>query len=104
MEVSFVIYLQQLVHVQCSFQVVRIGCVYVNCADCAHYKLLFDKVQKAVQSLTNCPLQFKHLSKGGNMLAFNVDLEAPHTVKAICGNFCHKNVNTTILTCDMVNF
>jgi hypothetical protein len=26
------------------------------------------------------------------------------TVKAICGNFCHKNVNTTILTCDMVNF
>ena len=56
--------------------VVTIGCAYVDRADQAHYKLLFDEVQAIVQKLTGQPIRFKRLSQGGNILAMNVDLEA----------------------------
>lgn len=61
---------------------VTIGRIYINRADRAHYKILFDEVQKAVQTLTGRPLRFKRLSEGGNLLALNVDLEAAQVLGA----------------------
>lgn len=63
-------------------KVVTIGQVYINAADCTHYKLLFDEVQKAVQSFMSCPPRFKRLSPDGNILALNVDLEAAQVLRA----------------------
>jgi hypothetical protein len=63
--------------------VVTIGRAYVDHADCAHYKLLFDKVQFIVQKLMGRRIQFKQLSPGGNILAINVDLEAAQVLGAV---------------------
>jgi hypothetical protein len=62
--------------------VVTIGRAYVDRADRAHYKLLFDEVQSIVQKLTGQPIRFKRLSQGGNILAMNVDLEAAQVLGA----------------------
>jgi hypothetical protein len=45
--------------------------VYVDRADRAHYKLLFDEVQSIVQKHTGQPIRFKRLSPGGNNPAKN---------------------------------
>lgn len=53
-----------------------IGRIYTNRATAAHYKLLFDELQKVTLALTGKPLRFKRLTPGGNLLAMGVDLEA----------------------------
>lgn len=53
-----------------------IGRIYINRADCLHYKVLFDELQKVTLALTGKPLRFKQLTPGGNLIALGVDLEA----------------------------
>ena len=62
--------------------VITIGRVYVNRADRAHYKLLFDELQHAVEVLTKKPMRFQRLTRGGTLLAMNVDLEAAQVLGA----------------------
>jgi hypothetical protein len=62
--------------------VVTIGRAYIDRADRGHYKLLFDEVQSAVLKLTGRPMRFKRLTRGGNLLAMNVDLEAAQVLGA----------------------
>ena len=62
--------------------VVTIGRAYIDRADRGHYKLLFDEVQSAVEKLTGRPIRFKRLTRGGNLLAMNVDLEAAQVLGA----------------------
>lgn len=62
--------------------VVTIGRAYINRADHAHYKLLFNEFQVAVERLTGKPLCFKRLTRGGNLLTMNVNLEAAQVLGA----------------------
>jgi len=62
--------------------VITVGRVYVNRADRAHYKLLFDELQHAVEVLTKKPMRFQRLTRGGTILAMNVDLEAAQVLGA----------------------
>ncbi|KAL0947450.1 hypothetical protein HGRIS_013557 [Hohenbuehelia grisea] len=61
---------------------VTIGRVYTDKADREHYKIIFDELQRWVRRLTGKPLRFKRLSKGGNLIYLDVDLEAAQVLGA----------------------
>ena len=65
-----------------NYLVVTIGRIYTDRKDRAHYKLLFDDFQKTVEAITGKPPHFKRLSKGGNLLVMNVDLEIAQVLGA----------------------
>jgi hypothetical protein len=64
------------------YTAVTIGRVYTNHANRAHYKLLFDELQKVIVAVTGRSLRFRQFSQGGTLLALNVDMEAAQVLGA----------------------
>jgi hypothetical protein len=56
--------------------------VYVNKADTDYYTILFDELQEMTLRLTGKPLRFKRLSRDGNLLCMNADMEAAQVLGA----------------------
>ncbi|KAJ8095605.1 hypothetical protein PM082_023011 [Marasmius tenuissimus] len=54
---------------------VTIGRIYVNSKDRRTYKLIYDGIQRHVEALTDRPLRFYALQKGGNVRAIGTDME-----------------------------
>jgi hypothetical protein len=71
-----------MVRLNFDFAVVTIGRAYTNRANREYYHMLFDEAQKSILSITSKPLRFKRLSRGGNLRAMGVDLEAAQVLGA----------------------
>jgi hypothetical protein len=62
--------------------VVTIGRIYTDRKDRAHFKLMFDGFQDVIDSVTGKPPRFRRLTRGGNLILMNTDLEIAQVLGA----------------------
>ena len=83
-----------------NFLAITIARVYTNKADTDYYTILFDELQAMTLRLTGKPLGFKRLSRDGNLLCMNADMEAAQVLGAArsfmkTNNIPYSNIDVT---------